>query len=94
MNSVRCVRAVSPAPTFRVSICCWRWIPITWRICVGSALTSTHTNCGSCSTLARIMSGKTYPTPDYGGPQGFEHVLDLIETGTRALLNALDQDSA
>lgn len=33
------------------------------------------------------------PDPYYGGDQGFDHVLDLIEMGTDGLLNHLEDDS-
>ncbi len=31
-------------------------------------------------------SGRDVPDPYYGGPDGFEHVLDLIEAGAQAIL--------
>lgn len=34
------------------------------------------------------------PDPYYGGPEDFEHVLDLAEAGTRALLAALTTENA
>ena len=32
---------------------------------------------------------KNMPDPYYGGPQGFEHVLDLVEAGVRGLITHL-----
>jgi protein-tyrosine phosphatase len=32
------------------------------------------------------------PDPYYGGPDGFEHVLDLVEAACRGLLDALRAD--
>lgn len=32
------------------------------------------------------------PDPYYGGPQGFEHVLDLLEDATAGLLNKIKED--
>ncbi len=32
------------------------------------------------------------PDPYYGGPQGFEHVLDLVEEAANGLLNSLLRD--
>jgi protein-tyrosine phosphatase len=38
---------------------------------------------------------RNVPDPYYGGPHGFETVVDLAERGVRALFNALDsRDSA
>lgn len=34
------------------------------------------------------------PDPYYGGADGFEHVLDLIEKGTDGVLNHLEDESA
>jgi len=33
--------------------------------------------------------GNEVPDPYYGGPQGFEHVLDLIEDGATGLLSEI-----
>ena len=33
------------------------------------------------------------PDPYYGGATGFEHVLDLVEEGARALITSLRQDA-
>ena len=32
------------------------------------------------------------PDPYYGGPQGFEHVLDILEDSTKGLLNKVKKD--
>ncbi|MEX6633315.1 low molecular weight protein-tyrosine-phosphatase [Hyphococcus lacteus] len=34
------------------------------------------------------------PDPYYGGPQGFQHVLDLLERGSAGFLNHLEDESA
>ncbi len=36
--------------------------------------------------FSRRYGGNEIPDPYYGGPQGFEHVLDLIEDGAEGLL--------
>jgi protein-tyrosine phosphatase len=36
--------------------------------------------------FSRRYGGNEVPDPYYGGPQGFEHVLDLIEDGAEGLL--------
>jgi len=33
------------------------------------------------------------PDPYYGGVSGFDHVLDLVESASKGLLNALNKDS-
>ena len=42
-----------------------------------------------------FSEGNTRETPDpyYGGPDGFEHVLDLIETGAEGFLDHLENES-
>ncbi len=41
----------------------------------------------------RSYDNKEVPDPYYGGPQGFEHVLDLLEDGCKGLLeNILDSE--
>ena len=35
------------------------------------------------------VSEKEVPDPYYGGDQGFEHVLDLVESASRGLLNQI-----
>lgn len=35
---------------------------------------------------------RSVPDPYYGGMQGFEHVLDLVEDGSKGLLEALRRD--
>ena len=40
-------------------------------------------------TYAPELGVDEVPDPYYGGPQGFDHVLDLIETASEALLNDL-----
>jgi len=41
---------------------------------------------GMLLDYGRRYGGNEVPDPYYGGPQGFEHVLDLIEDGTEGLL--------
>ena len=36
-----------------------------------------------------LIAGRDVPDPYYGGPQGFEHVLDLVEAACRDLLQEL-----
>lgn len=36
-----------------------------------------------------FIAGRDVPDPYYGGPQGFEHVLDLVEGACRDLLQDL-----
>jgi protein-tyrosine phosphatase len=36
-----------------------------------------------------LADGRDVPDPYYGGPQGFEHVLDLVETACAQLLDDL-----
>ena len=56
---------------------------------------------GACSDLAlvepmtshcRRFSDKEVPDPYYGGEQGFEHVLDLLEDACSGLLETLTRD--
>ena len=37
----------------------------------------------------RLFAERDVPDPYYGGPQGFEHVLDLVEAACRELLQEL-----
>lgn len=37
----------------------------------------------------RTLQATEVPDPYYGGPEGFEHVLDLLEDACRGLLDAL-----
>ena len=39
--------------------------------------------------LRMLVGGRDVPDPYYGGPEGFERVLDLIEAGCLALLSEL-----
>jgi len=38
------------------------------------------------SKVRLFMPGRDVPDPYYGGPEGFEQVLDLVEAGCRELL--------
>jgi|SRR5690606_21928735 len=39
--------------------------------------------------LRLLVDGRDVPDPYYGGPEGFERVLDLVEAGCRRLLQDL-----
>ncbi|MGA1856564.1 low molecular weight protein-tyrosine-phosphatase [Brevundimonas sp. HT1-5] len=39
------------------------------------------------------VEGREVPDPYYGGPDGFEQVLDLCEAGSRGLLDRLSRES-
>ncbi len=39
--------------------------------------------------FSRGFAEREVPDPYYGGPQGFEHVLDLVEDASRGLLEVL-----
>jgi protein-tyrosine phosphatase len=41
-----------------------------------------------------FVEGRDVPDPYSGGPEGFEHVLDLVEARCRALLEELKQPTA
>ncbi len=41
------------------------------------------------SKVRLFMPGRDVPDPYYGGPEGFEQVLDLVEAGCRELLAAI-----
>jgi protein-tyrosine phosphatase len=43
--------------------------------------------------FAETASSKDVPDPFFGGPEGFEHVLDLIEAAARGLLASLADES-
>jgi len=40
---------------------------------------------------SQIQNIKDVPDPYYGGPAGFDHVLDLVEAGVSGLLTSLQQ---
>jgi len=40
-------------------------------------------------TYARCFKEEEVPDPYYGGPQGFERVLDLLEDAAQGLLESL-----
>lgn len=44
--------------------------------------------------FAETAAGKDVPDPFFGGAEGFEHVLDLIEAAARGLLTSLAGESA
>lgn len=37
-------------------------------------------------------AGKDVPDPYYGGPEGFDHVLDLVEAASQGLLEHIQQE--
>ena len=39
--------------------------------------------------LRLLVAGRDVPDPYYGGPEGFERVLDMVETACRALLEEI-----
>jgi protein-tyrosine phosphatase len=39
--------------------------------------------------LRLLVNGRDVPDPYYGGPDGFEHVLDMVEAGCLAILHEL-----
>jgi protein-tyrosine phosphatase len=41
---------------------------------------------------ARNVKADEVPDPYYGGPQGFEHALDMIEDAARGLLEQLQAE--
>ncbi|GGP27424.1 low molecular weight protein-tyrosine-phosphatase [Silvimonas amylolytica] len=41
--------------------------------------------------FAAGQAGKDVPDPYYGGPDGFEHVLDLVEAGCDGLVKHIEQ---
>lgn len=43
---------------------------------------------------SRNFSEREVPDPYYGGPQGFEHVLDLVEDAALGLLQKLEREHA
>jgi protein-tyrosine phosphatase len=45
------------------------------------------------SKLRLFVPGQDVPDPYYGGPQGFEAVLDIVEEGCRRLLDELRASS-
>ena len=45
-------------------------------------------------SFAPDASLRDVPDPYYGGPQGFEHVLDLVETASKGLIAALRGDQS
>jgi len=44
---------------------------------------------GAQHKVRLFITGRVVPDPYYGGPQGFEHVLDLVEDACRDLLQQL-----
>ncbi|HEY6241362.1 MAG TPA: low molecular weight protein-tyrosine-phosphatase [Burkholderiales bacterium] len=45
-------------------------------------------------SYARRFKEQEVPDPYYGGPRGFERVLDMLEDAVRGLLESLQKDSA
>ena len=44
--------------------------------------------------LVREAAHRDVPDPYYGGPDGFEHVLDIVEAGIDALLDEVEEPLA
>jgi protein-tyrosine phosphatase len=44
--------------------------------------------------LVRQATQRDVPDPYYGGPDGFEHVLDIVEAGVDALLDEVEEKLA
>ena len=44
--------------------------------------------------LRLFLAGGDVPDPYYGGPEGFEHVLDLVEARCRSLLQELAEPTS
>jgi protein-tyrosine phosphatase len=44
--------------------------------------------------LVRAATHRDVPDPYYGGPDGFEHVLDIVEAGVDALLDEVEEKLA
>ena len=44
---------------------------------------------GHRAKLRLLVPERDVPDPYYGGPEGFEHVLDMVETACRALLGEI-----
>jgi protein-tyrosine phosphatase len=44
--------------------------------------------------LVREATQRDVPDPYYGGPDGFEHVLDIVEAGVDALLDEVEEKLA
>lgn len=45
-------------------------------------------------SFAPVLGVEEVPDPYFGGPEGFEHVLDLVEAASRELLTAVTTQSA
>jgi len=43
-------------------------------------------------SYARRFKERDVPDPYYGGPQGFERVLDMLEDAAKGLLESLHRD--
>jgi protein-tyrosine phosphatase len=45
------------------------------------------------TSYCSIFDDEEVPDPYYGGPQGFEHVLDLLEDACNGLLVKIKEDN-
>ena len=86
----------APGPrraTSSTSTCCWRWTARTCASCGRSRRTATSpARRGCCASSTRRPRGAPdldVPDPYYGGPDGFETVLDQVEAACRGLLDEL-----
>ena len=69
----------------------WLWIERTCRTCKRSVHKSMLISCGSF-LIMRICRYLKFRIPYYGGNDGFERVLNLVELGGVALLDHLKKD--
>ena len=72
----------------------WRWTGRISRYCNESAPQSTAISWAcSCSTAKGFRTGiQEVPDPYFGGRQGFEHVLNLVEEAGQGLLNRIQNE--
>ena len=87
----RAPRARSARATSSTSTCCSRWTARTCASCARSRRTATPpARRGCCASSTRRRAGAPdldVPDPYYGGPDGFETVLDQVEAACRGLLD-------
>ena len=74
------------------STCCSPPTARTCATCARSRPTARRTRSGCCASSTRHSAGAPdldVPDPYYGGPRGFETVLDQVEAACRGLLDEL-----
>ena len=82
---------ISPA-----SISCSQWTARTTRSSSSLRRATRGTRSAASSTSRRMRGTQDVPDPFYGGREGFDHALDLIEQAARGLLAELlgdDEDA-